>query len=238
MEVGAKSHFTGGGVKSSTDMMTTIEGLFGAGEIQGGVHGANRLGGNALTHVLAFGRVAGREAAGYIAKSSGAPVSEAMVEAEHQRIFGWMDSGKAKGESPIRLRQKMQETMWEKVGVIRNETDLKAALEWFAEAKNELLPQSNVGARPTTFNLEWSTAIILPHQLDTCMMVARSALERTESRGNHHRDDHLAMDNENWLKNIVVSRTEDRSVALRTEPLQVTTVDPKEVIDERPEVAV
>jgi len=86
--------------------------------------------------------------------------------------------------------------------------------------------------------VEWSTAIILPHQLDTCMMVARAALERTESRGNHHRDDYLAIDNENWLRNVYVNRGEDGSAQIRTAPVHVTGVDPKEVIDERPEIAV
>ena len=237
MEVGAKSHFTGGGVRTGVDMMSTVEGLFTAGEIQGGVHGANRLGGNALTHVLAFGRAAGREAAGYVARTAGAAPSDAKVEAERRRVFGWMDGG-GKGESPVRLRQKMQEIMWEKVGVIRNEKDMKSALAWLSEAKEELLPRTRVGTRAATFNVEWSTAIILPHQLDTCMMVARAALERTESRGNHHRDDYLAIDNENWLRNVYVNRGGDGSAQIRTAPVHVTSVDPKEVIDERPEIAV
>ena len=99
-----------GGVRTGVDMMSTVEGLYTAGEIQGGVHGANRLGGNALTHVLAFGRAAGREAAGYAARTSGAAPSDAKVEAEHRRIFGWMDGG-GKGESPVRLRQQMQVIM-------------------------------------------------------------------------------------------------------------------------------
>lgn len=238
MEVGVKSHFTGGGVKCRTDMRTTLEGLYGAGEVQGGIHGANRLGGNALTHVLTLGRAAGREAAAYALQAPPAPVSEAAVEAERGRVFGWMDKDRGKGESPVRIRQRMQETMWEKVGVVRNEPDLRAALAWFDEARHGLLPRAKVGTRPRTFNLEWATAVILPHQLDTCMMVARAALERRESRGNHHRDDHLAMDNENWLKNIVLRRAEDGSVALRAEPVAVTTLDPREVIHERPQVAV
>ena len=128
--------------------------------------------------------------------------------------------------------------MWEKVGVIRNETDLKSAIDWFAEAKNELLPQAKMKSKALPFNWEWATAITLPRQLDTCMLVAHAALERKESRGNHHRDDYLAMDNSNWLKNTYLRRGNGGDVELRTEPLKVTTVDPKEVIDERPQIAV
>ncbi len=237
MEVGTKSHFTGGGVQTGVDMMSTVEGLYAAGETQGGLHGANRLGGNALTHVAAFGRVAGREAAAYTAKAPSPKVIDAKVDEEHQRVFGWMD-GSGKGESPIRLRQRMQEIMWEKVGVIRNETDLKSAMDWFAEAKNDLLPRARIESKPLPFNWEWATAVTLPHQLDTCMLVARAALERTESRGNHHRDDHLAIDNENWLRNVYLRRGDSGAVELRTEPLHVTTIDPKEVIHERPQITV
>ncbi|MEE8109824.1 MAG: FAD-binding protein [bacterium] len=237
METGVKAHFTGGGVKCSADMRTTIEGLYGAGEIQGGVHGANRLGGNALTHVLTFGRVAGREAAAYAGRVTGTALSEEKIDAEHRRIFGWTEDG-GTGESPVRIRQRMQETMWEKVGIVRNEKDLKAALEWFAEAKRELLPRAKVGSKARTFNPEWATAIILPRQLDTCAMVARAALERTESRGNHHREDHPALDNENWLKSNVLWRAEDGSANFRTQPVHVTTLDPKEALRERPQIAV
>ena len=98
------------------------------------------------------------------------------------------------------------------------------------------LPQARVGATPRTFNLEWATAITLPHQLDTCMLVARAALERTESRGNHHRDDYPTIDNERWLNNIYLWQAQDGLVAWRTEPVHVTSVDPKEIIDARPDL--
>lgn len=238
METGVKAHFTGGGLRTSVDMMSTIEGLYAAGETQGGVHGANRLGGNALTHVLTLGRVAGREAAAFASKTSHVSFPKKKVDAEHRRIVRWMENKYKTGESPVRIRQRMQEIMWQKVGILRNEKDLKAALDWFAEAKNERLQKARVGSSPRTFNLEWATAIILPHQLDTCMLVARAALERTESRGNHHRDDCQAIDNEHWLKNVYLWRTGTGSVSSRTEPVHVTTVDPKRVIDERPDITV
>lgn len=236
MEVGAKAHFTGGGVRTGMDMMSDVQGLYAAGEVQGGVHGANRLGGNALTHVLAFGRIAGREAAAYAARHPGQDVSTSTVETERRRILRWMEDVKTSGPSPIRIRQKMQETMWEKVGIIRNKKDLSAALDWFDEAKHELLPQAKVNGKPKGFNLEWATALLLPHQLDTCLLVARAALERTESRGNHHRDDFLEMDQQNWLRNIYLRRSEDGTITLRTEPVAVTTIDPLKVGEERPHI--
>ena len=236
MEVGAKAHFTGGGVRTGLDMMSDVQGLYAAGEVQGGVHGANRLGGNALTHVLAFGRIAGREAAVYAARHANGNVSASRVEEERRRIFRWTDAGESSGQSPIRIRQLMQETMWEKVGIIRNKEDLTAALDWFAEAKRELLPKAGIDAKPKAFNLEWATAVLLPHQLDTCMLVARAALERTESRGNHQRDDYLKMDKEKWQCNTYLRLSEDGAVALRAEPIHVTSVDPLEIGDERPHI--
>jgi succinate dehydrogenase/fumarate reductase flavoprotein subunit len=216
-------------------MMSTVQGLFAAGEIQGGVHGANRLGGNALTHVVALGRVAGREAAIYAERNKCATVSGGEIDEERQRLFGWMEAD-GDGESPIRLRIEMQEAMWERVGIIRNERDLESAVSWFEEAKAEKLPRIRLSAKPKTFNLEWATAVTLPRQLDTCLLVARAALERRESRGNHHRDDFMAMSNDNWLKNIYLHKDVNGAMATHTEPVHVTTIDPRKVIDERPNI--
>jgi len=235
MEVAPKAHFTGGGVRTDTRMMSTVQGLFAAGEIQGGVHGANRLGGNALTHVVALGRIAGQEAALYAGRSEGTAVSDKISFAEQSKIFGWINQD-GKGESPIRLRIEMQEKMWDQVGIIRNEENLKSAISWFKEAKADKLPRLRLSAKPKTFNLEWATAVTLPRQLDTCLLVAQAALERRESRGNHHRDDCMAMDNDNWLKNIYLHKDSNGAMATHTEPVHVTTIDPREVIDERPHI--
>jgi succinate dehydrogenase/fumarate reductase flavoprotein subunit len=215
--------------------MSTVQGLFAAGEIQGGVHGANRLGGNALTHVVALGRIAGQEAALYAGRSEGTAVSDKISFAEQSKIFGWINQD-GKGESPIRLRIEMQEKMWDQVGIIRNEENLKSAISWFKEAKADKLPRLRLSAKPKTFNLEWATAVTLPRQLDTCLLVAQAALERRESRGNHHRDDCMAMDNDNWLKNIYLHKDSNGAMATHTEPVHVTTIDPREVIDERPHI--
>ncbi len=236
METGVKAHFTGGGLRTRVNMMTTIKGLYAAGETQGGIHGANRLGGNALTHVLALGRVAGREAATFVSQASHRPISRAEVDTEYRRLCGWMTAKPQSGESPMRLRQRMQDVMWQQVGMVRHATTLQAALDWFAETKYERLPKARVGASSRTFNLEWATAILLPHQLDTCMLVARAALERTESRGNHYRDDYPTLDNDNWLQNIYVWRGDHGALAARTAPVHVTTIDPKEVIGDRPDL--
>lgn len=236
MEVGAKAHFTGGGVQTDTRMMSNIEGLFAAGEVQGGVHGANRLGGNALTHVVALGRVAGREAGAFALDAPQAELPASQAAEERERLFGWMDRG-GEGESPVRLRQRMQEMMWERAGVIREGAALEKALDWFEEAKAEMLPRMRLSAKPKTFNLEWATAIMLPHQLDTCRLVTRAVLERTESRGCHQREDYPGKNDEDWLCNIYLENDGAGGISLRTEPVHVTEIDPREVGHERPHIA-
>jgi len=235
MEVAPKAHFTGGGVRTDTSMMSSVEGLFAAGEVQGGIHGANRLGGNALTHIVTLGRVAGREAARYAGRTDAPALADEAARSEEHRISGWMDTT-GEGESPIRLRIEMQEEMWERVGIIRNEKDLESAISWFEEAKAERLPRLRLSAKPKSFNLEWATALTLPSQLDTCLLVARAALERRESRGNHHRDDFMGMDNENWLRNVYLKKGGSGAPKTHTEPIHVTTMDPREVVDERPHI--
>ena len=140
------------------------------------------------------------------------------------------------GESPIRMRIEMQEMMWDRVGIIRDEKSIESAISWFEEVKAEKLPRLRLSSKPKSFNLEWATAVTLPRQLNTCLLVARAALERNESRGCHLRDDCMAMDNENWLKNIYLHKDANGAMATHTEPVHVTTIDPREIIDERPHI--
>ncbi|MBZ6130949.1 fumarate reductase/succinate dehydrogenase flavoprotein subunit [Streptomyces olivaceus] len=209
MEVGPTCHYVMGGIAVDSDTAAArgVPGLYAAGEVAGGMHGSNRLGGNSLSDLLVFGRRAGRYAAEYAAARTGegsdggdgarVPVEDAQVDAaaaEALRPFSAETQEPADGppENPYTLHQELQQTMNDLVGIIRREPEMKQALEKLAELRVRARRAGVEGHRQ--FNPGWHLALDLRNMLLVSECVARAALERTESRGGHTREDHPSMD--------------------------------------------
>ncbi|MFF9181389.1 fumarate reductase/succinate dehydrogenase flavoprotein subunit [Streptomyces misionensis] len=200
MEVGPTCHYVMGGVAVDSDTAAArgVPGLYAAGEVAGGMHGSNRLGGNSLSDLLVFGRRAGRYAAEYARalapkrpRVNGAQVD--LASAEALRPFSVGAEGEAgPPENPYTLHQELQQTMNDLVGIIRREGEMEQALHRLAELR---LRAGRIGIEGhRQFNPGWHLALDLRNMLLVSECVARAALERTESRGGHTREDHPAMD--------------------------------------------
>ncbi|MEU7034256.1 fumarate reductase/succinate dehydrogenase flavoprotein subunit [Streptomyces sp. NPDC046237] len=223
MEVGPTCHYVMGGVAVDSDTAATVgvPGLFAAGEVAGGMHGSNRLGGNSLSDLLVFGRRAGWHAAEYAVSAGASSVTEAGIEAaaaEALAPFGAAEEPSA--ENPYTLHQELQQTMNDLVGIIRREGEMAEALERIAELRTRARRAGVEGHRQ--FNPGWHLALDLRNMLLVSECVARAALERTESRGGHTREDYPSMDRGWRPVNLLCHPAED-GVALertRTEPIR------------------
>ncbi|MEU7295045.1 fumarate reductase/succinate dehydrogenase flavoprotein subunit [Streptomyces exfoliatus] len=229
MEVGPTCHYVMGGVAVDSETAATVgvPGLFAAGEVAGGMHGSNRLGGNSLSDLLVFGRRAGLHAARYAMSGAGGGAVAARVEAvdveaaaaEALAPFAGPD-GHAP-ENPYTLHQELQQTMNDLVGIIRREGEMAEALERIAALRARARRISVEGHRQ--FNPGWHLALDLRNMLLVGECVARAALERTESRGGHTREDYPAMDRA-WRPVNLLCRTSDGGgIALErtlTEPIR------------------
>ncbi|WP_086831695.1 fumarate reductase/succinate dehydrogenase flavoprotein subunit [Streptomyces sp. NRRL B-24572] len=192
MEVGPTCHYVMGGVAVDSETAATVgvPGLFAAGEVAGGMHGSNRLGGNSLSDLLVFGRRAGLHAAEYAMSRGGGGVAEDDVAAARAEALAPFRDGAA--ENPYTLHQELQQTMNDLVGIIRREGEMAEALERIAALRERAGRISVEGHRQ--FNPGWHLALDLRNMLLVSECVARAALERTESRGGHTREDRPAME--------------------------------------------
>ncbi|MGW0611021.1 fumarate reductase/succinate dehydrogenase flavoprotein subunit [Streptomyces sp. NPDC002788] len=229
MEVGPTCHYVMGGiaVDSATAAARGVPGLYAAGEVAGGMHGSNRLGGNSLSDLLVFGRRAGWHAAEYAAGPAGARsvVDEVQIDsaaAEALRPFSAEaeieEPSGGPPENPYTLHQELQQTMNDLVGIIRRETEMKQALEKLAELRLRARRAGVEGHRQ--FNPGWHLALDLRNMLLVSECVARAALERTESRGGHTREDHPGMDRK-WRRiNLLCALTDPTGGLAATDPVR------------------
>ncbi|MGI5428398.1 fumarate reductase/succinate dehydrogenase flavoprotein subunit [Streptomyces sp. CA-179760] len=231
MEVGPTCHYVMGGVavESDTAAARGVPGLFAAGEVAGGMHGSNRLGGNSLSDLLVFGRRAGWHAAEYAAGLAGArpPVDDVQIDsaaAEALRPFSaeaeTEEPSDGPPENPYTLHQELQQTMNDLVGIIRREPEMKQALEKLAELRVRARRAGVEGHRQ--FNPGWHLALDLRNMLLVSECVARAALERTESRGGHTREDHPAMDRK-WRRINLLCALTDPTGGLAADPVRSQT---------------
>ncbi|MFF4715478.1 fumarate reductase/succinate dehydrogenase flavoprotein subunit [Streptomyces eurythermus] len=236
MEVGPTCHYVMGGVAVDSDTAAArgVPGLYAAGEVAGGMHGSNRLGGNSLSDLLVFGRRAGLHAAEYAhgLADRRPPVDEAEVDtaaAEALRPFtagtagesaagaGGSAGGEAGApENPYTLHQELQQTMNDLVGIIRREGEMEQALRRLAELRVRARRAGVEGHRQ--FNPGWHLALDLRNMLLVSECVARAALERTESRGGHTREDHPAMDRAWRNVNLLCSLADPAGGLAATDP--------------------
>jgi succinate dehydrogenase / fumarate reductase flavoprotein subunit len=206
MEVGPTCHYMMGGVKVEAETATTsVAGLFAAGEAAAGLHGANRLGGNSLSDLLVFGRIAGVAAAEHAKKASAPSVDPGQVEAAEREMLAPFE--RKDGESPYTIHADLQDTMQRLVGIFRTEDDLQSAMTQIVTLKERSQRLAVSGSR--LFNPGWHLSRDLRAMLTVSEAVTRSALARRESRGAHSRIDYPGLD-AGWGKqnNVIMRRGE------------------------------
>ena len=199
IEVAPTAHHFMGGLKIDTDASTSLENLFGAGEVCGGVHGANRLGGNALADTQVFGKIAG-ESASKVAKESEIKTNDEMVEKEASRIKNLINKGSIK---PQEFKNRIKNLMWEKVAIVRDEKGLNEALKQLLEMQKEL---KNLNVRDIKqYNDDLVTALEVTNMVEICILIVKTAILRRESRGAHYRSDFPESSDE-WKRSIIVNK--------------------------------
>ena len=227
------AHYAMGGIPTDVngrvvldDWKTILPGLYAAGECACvSVHGANRLGTNSLLDLVVFGRRAGRDMARFCQEADLPPLPTDAIEAARERFDGLL-SGTG-DEVVATIRDELQHTMMDNVGVFREEQGLKAAVEKVRELK-ERYQRVRVQDKGKVFNTELLEAWELGNLLDVAEVTAVSALNRTESRGAHSREDYPERNDEEWLKHTLAYRTEDGGIELRYKPVVITKFEPKE----------
>jgi succinate dehydrogenase flavoprotein subunit len=230
MEIGPTCHYVMGGVEVNADTAASIvPGLYAAGEVAGGMHGSNRLGGNSLSDLLVFGKRAGDAAAAY---AEGLPARPVMPErdvqhAEQEAGSPFTVKG---GENPYALHQELQQTMNDLVGLIRTASELSDALERIASLSERSEQLTVEGDH--RFNPGWHLAIDLRNMLLVSECIARAALERKESRGGHTRDDYPMTDPE-WGKINLAVKLEDDKVTVTQQPLPEMPSELKQFFEEK-----
>ena len=201
MEVAPTVHYQMGGIRVNPETCeTSIEGLYAAGEVACGLHGANRLGGNSLSDILVFGKRAGQFASEYSKKVENSDISPQDIEKEIDRILGPFNN--TNGANPFELKERIAEVMWKYVGIVRNEADLSKGLE---EIRKIRLESKNLQAKGSrAYNQSWADSMAVWNMVLDCEAIIVSALERKESRGAHTRSDFPLKDNDHYLVNIII----------------------------------
>jgi succinate dehydrogenase / fumarate reductase, flavoprotein subunit len=230
MEVGPTCHYIMGGVRVDADTAATrVPGLYAAGEVAGGLHGANRLGGNSLSDLVVFGRRAGTAAAEYVRSLKAVALSHpAQVDAATRSLLAPFDGHGT--ENPYAIHADLQECMQTLVGIIRTEGELRKALEENAGLRQRLGRVKVEGGR--AFNPAWHLALDLHSMLSVAEAVTLGALERKESRGGHTRDDYPFTDERFGTVNVVIKRA-DGGLAVSLEPIPPMPPELKALLAER-----
>src|SRR6202050_709022 len=188
MEVGPTVHYVMGGVQVEGDsQMSTVPGLFAAGECAAGLHGANRLGGNSLSDLLVFGKRAGEYAAKYAKENPSGQINDAQVKTAARETLEPFERGSSGAEGPYQIQYDLQNMMQELVGIVRREDEMTRALEGLGKLGERAAGTAVYGNREYTPG--WHTALDLKHLLTVSEAITRSALDRKESRGGHFRED-------------------------------------------------
>jgi succinate dehydrogenase flavoprotein subunit len=231
MEVGPTTHYVMGGIRVDADtQMSTIPGLFACGECASGINGANRLGGNSLSDLIVFGKRSGEHAATFAREHGPARIDDASVGRAIQDVLAPFDRG-ATGENPYKVQSDLQDTMQALVGIVRTENEMKEALTRIQSFKDRAARVGVTGHRD--YHAGWHTAIDLRNLLAVSEAVAKSALERKESRGGHFREDYPDKGAEYGTFNIMVKQGRDGAMQLARVPLPPMPDYLKEVVEEQ-----
>jgi succinate dehydrogenase / fumarate reductase flavoprotein subunit len=219
-----------GGVRVDGDtQMSTIPGLFAAGEVAAGLHGANRLGGNSLSDLLVFGQRAGEHAARWASTRSLGTADAAEVEHAARLALAPFDRAGG-GEGAFQIQHELQGAMQDLVGIVRREEEMKQALGVIDQLRARAARVGVPGNRE--YNPGWHTALDLDNLLTVSEAVARAAIERKESRGAQFRDDFPEKDDAYGTFNIVIRKAADGSMALSREPIAPMGDELRQIIEE------
>ncbi len=230
MEVGPTTHYIMGGIRVDGDsQMSTVPGLFAAGECAAGLHGANRLGGNSLSDLVVFGKRAGEYAARFAREHGAATVDTDSVDAAARQALEPFERN-GSGEGPYQVQHTLQEMMQELVGIVRREEEIVRALSCIGELRARAERVAVPGNRE--YNPGWHTALDLPNLLTVSEAIARSALERRESRGGHFRDDYPEKDPAYGSFNLILRKGPDGEMSITRESIPEMPPELKQIIEE------
>jgi len=230
MEVGPTTHYMMGGIRVDADtQMSTVPGLFAAGEAAAGLHGANRLGGNSLSDLLVFGKRAGEFAAKF-AKENGQAINidENEIAALAKMVLEPFE--RTEGDSPFQVQYDLQDMMQDLVGIVRNEEELLKAMEELEKLSKRSGKVRVVGNRE--YNNGWHTALDLQNLMTVSEAITRAAIERKESRGAHFREDYPEKNEKSGQFNLIIYKGADGQMKVRQEPLPEVRPDLKQIIEE------
>ena len=231
MEIGPTTHYIMGGVRVDGDtQMSTVPGLFAAGECAAGINGANRLGGNSLSDLLVFGKRAGEYAAQFAQKNGRVAIDEAEVTRAADAAVKPFERQSAQ-ENPYAVQSALQETMQSLVGIVRTESEMQQALEALRTLTSRAAQASVTGHRE--YNPGWHTAIDLQNLLTVSEAITRSAIERKESRGGHFREDFPDKLPEFATFNVVTARSADGTMSVRRVPIPPIPPELKQIIEDQ-----
>jgi succinate dehydrogenase / fumarate reductase, flavoprotein subunit len=233
MEVGPTTHYVMGGVRVDGDtQMSTVPGLFAAGETAAGLHGANRLGGNSLSDLLVFGQRAGEYAAKFARSNGNVRVNDAEVDKAVTQVLAPLDGARGNGsESPYAIQSELQDLMQDKVGIVRTEKEMQDALAAIGQLQQRAARVAAQGNRE--YNPSWHTALDLPNMLVISEAITRAALERKESRGAQFREDYPEKSAEYGSFNIVIRRGQSGAMELERVPVTPLPPELKQIIEEQ-----
>ena len=234
MEIGPTTHYTMGGVRVDGDtQMSSVPGLFAAGECAAGLHGANRLGGNSLSDLIVFGKRAGEFAAKFAKERGAGQINTSQIEEAERRALEPFDRGASQGgsaEGPYQVQHDLQEMMQNLVGIVRREDEMVRALDELGKLWQRSRHVAVYGHRE--YNPGWNTSVDLRNLLTVSEAITRAAIERKESRGGHFRDDFPNKDAAFGKVNIVIRKGTDGSMQVRREPIPEMPAELKQAIEE------
>jgi succinate dehydrogenase / fumarate reductase flavoprotein subunit len=233
MEIGPTTHYIMGGIRTEGDsQMSTVPGLFAAGEAGAGLHGANRLGGNSLSDLLVFGQRAGQYAAKFAKEKGAGTINMAEVEKAERMALEPFDRGTSSGnaEGPYQVQYDLQDMMQSLVGIVRREDEMKRALEGISKLGERAAKVAVHGHRE--YNPGWHTALDLKNLLTVSEAITRSAIERKESRGGHFRDDFPKKDEGFGKVNVIIKKNSDGSMLVRRDTISEMPAELKQIIEE------
>jgi succinate dehydrogenase / fumarate reductase flavoprotein subunit len=231
MEVGPTTHYMMGGIQVDAEsQMSSVPGLFAAGESAAGLHGANRLGGNSLSDLLVFGKRAGEYAAKFARSNGTARVNPADVDAAAKAALAPFERGAA-GENPFTVQSELQDIMQNLVGIVRTESEMQQALEKISGLRARAARAGITGN--IEYNNGWHTALDLDNMLSISEMIAIAALERQESRGGHFRDDYPDKSAEWGKYNLRIVQGADGKPRIERMPVGPLTDEMKACIEEQ-----
>jgi succinate dehydrogenase/fumarate reductase flavoprotein subunit len=223
VEVSPTAHFFMGGIRIDTHCLTDLDGLYAAGEDAGGVHGANRLGGNGIADSTVFGGIAGDSMANNVIGRELVPFDETQVEEIIKQVEAPLGR---EGLDLYPLRDTLRLSNWEKIGITRDEKGLLEGLQTIQELKGKMDQVGIAGSR--VCNISWNDWLNMRNLLDASEMIGRSALERKESRGAHYRNDFPEKNNKEYLKNFFIKR-EKGEPKIYERPVALSRLRPEDV---------